>query len=504
MNTNLPLEILAVVFEEYSVLVHEDGRPWQLHICDKVCLQNWICVTHVCRQWRAAALGCSVLWCRPPLVSHQWTKEFLSRSTNSPLIMSAHLITDHLFMQPVTETLYRSLVQPVTENLYRTRELVVETTAGPLGEILVDLHRQSLCQKSLPLEALSLIRVEAGGWGQDHLSPDIRLCSVRGLTRLHLSNTTHGLPPDFLDEMQSLQELSLVHTIWCLQEGQRNARIRLPRLRRLHLTENLTACRDYVATLELSGPLDYIGIEDDYSHLSPHELVSFAKNIFSTRHVIGQGGGVELPTTLDGYVAALSITLSRSYIHQVQFHFEACQSDAMDDLLFRALFERAISRTHKASTESVNLTALSEPYAGLYTSGILDLRISQFMPSMITLFSLNSIVCLYIVDKAHDTAASDFKAVFKLMPCLRTLAVSHIQPHSLARPLAPYQGHNGAFEIPVPQLRELTIDCVDFSAEKDHAQSGLSLAECLSARSARGSPLDKLLLIPCTETGDGR
>ncbi|EIW75896.1 hypothetical protein CONPUDRAFT_146979 [Coniophora puteana RWD-64-598 SS2] len=486
LNAHLPPELLVVIFEECAALSHIDQNPWQIHTCWRACLQDWICVTHVCRHWRMAALTCSALWSRPPLTSSQWTREFLSRTTAiTPLIVSGCVLNDP-----------SSAASWVTDNLRRIRELVIKTTTDALCVILSEIGRQ----QTLSLESLSIINAEdAGGWLGNILPTDTRLGNACKLTRLHLSNLFFSLPRGFLNNLQNLRELSLIETICCLNEEDRRNGICLPRLRRLHVTDTLDVCQEFMSTLQLLNPLEYFGLEDDYSQLLSSIFMPVVCDLLSF-DAIGHDSEVELPLPLDGYHAALGVDLQPSHCsHQsIQFHFEAGKYDAMDDTCICVLCRRVLSRVDKEGNTANNLTAVSENHPGLYTSGILRSDIGQFVSAMSASLSLDCVVYLHILNRARWTVtAADFSNIFNAMPRLRSLSVCHIQLPALTQALAPHQQQEHPTELPIPSLRKLALGVVDFSAERNGATSGMSLAACLSSRAGYGAPLETLSLLAC-------
>lgn len=78
----LPVEVLTAIF---SILALEDGRfcedPWVLIANGS----RWFTVTHVCRTWRMAALGCPTLWTDLSHLPKADVERAIARSGTLPL-----------------------------------------------------------------------------------------------------------------------------------------------------------------------------------------------------------------------------------------------------------------------------------------------------------------------------------------------------------------------------------------------------------------------------------
>jgi len=106
----LPPELLVQIFRLYALEV----PPWSRVSTHRgIKRRGWIAVTRVCRRWRQAALGDSLLWARITGFSSspKWIAEMLVRSRNAPLIVD-------LPATPVPGTLSK-----FTLHIFRIREL---------------------------------------------------------------------------------------------------------------------------------------------------------------------------------------------------------------------------------------------------------------------------------------------------------------------------------------------------------------------------------------------
>ncbi|KAH9841861.1 uncharacterized protein C8Q71DRAFT_351665 [Rhodofomes roseus] len=169
-------------------------------------LQDWIQVTHVCRYWRAVALGCSTLWARFTITTPrdpEWMAVFLERSKQLPLSVSVSprhkpykWISGKSLEEPLSLVLsYLSRIR----TLYLTLETmcspeVLELLDGPapLLEYLAITEHQSIPRRratavSDPLSRL-LRRPETARLRHLELQcpVDWTGLSLQGLTRLHV------------------------------------------------------------------------------------------------------------------------------------------------------------------------------------------------------------------------------------------------------------------------------------------------------------------------------
>ncbi|KAJ7247647.1 hypothetical protein B0H12DRAFT_1220298 [Mycena haematopus] len=85
-------------------------------------------VSHICRHWRAVALGCPNLWSFPIFSQPKWADEMLERSKMAPLTVKA----DFTYMTPkMVDSVHSSLAQ-----ISRIRELDVRVNSRSATEIL--------------------------------------------------------------------------------------------------------------------------------------------------------------------------------------------------------------------------------------------------------------------------------------------------------------------------------------------------------------------------------
>ncbi|KAF7370585.1 F-box domain-containing protein [Mycena sanguinolenta] len=109
----LPPEMLSRVF---MFCIHRDSLSWIRE------------VSHICRHWRAVALGCPNLWSFPVFSQPRWADEMLKRSKMAPLTVKADLT----YMTPkMIESVHSSLAQ-----ISRIGEMDIRVGSRSVNEIL--------------------------------------------------------------------------------------------------------------------------------------------------------------------------------------------------------------------------------------------------------------------------------------------------------------------------------------------------------------------------------
>ncbi|KAJ6518826.1 hypothetical protein C8R45DRAFT_949358 [Mycena sanguinolenta] len=109
----LPPEMLSRVF---LFCIHPDSLSWIREI------------SHICRHWRAVALGCPNLWSFPVFAQPRWAEEMLKRSKMAPLTVKADLT----YMTPkMIDSVHLSLAQ-----ISRIGEMDIRVGSRSVSEIL--------------------------------------------------------------------------------------------------------------------------------------------------------------------------------------------------------------------------------------------------------------------------------------------------------------------------------------------------------------------------------
>ncbi|KAJ7155425.1 hypothetical protein C8R43DRAFT_430595 [Mycena crocata] len=179
---------------------------------------SWIKeVSHICRHWRAVALGCPNLWSIPIFSQPRWADEMLKRSKMAPLTVKADLT----YMTPkMINTLHSSL------QISRIGELDVKTGSRSVPEILnlsdTAPYLHSLCLESpryaqehftlpptfLNGEAPRLRRLELTRFFMPWDSP-----LMNNLTHLKIQNPGPTARPSMTELVEALGRMPLLETL---------------------------------------------------------------------------------------------------------------------------------------------------------------------------------------------------------------------------------------------------------------------------------------------------
>ncbi|KAJ7043642.1 hypothetical protein C8F04DRAFT_1072825 [Mycena alexandri] len=181
---------------------------------------SWIkAVSHICRHWRAVALGCPSLWCSPIFSRPKWAHEMLKRSKMAPLSIRVDLT---YLMPRMLEAVHSTLGQ-----ISRIGELDLTTGPGSIQQILnlsdpaPYLHSLSLSspvynreQLTLPAtflngEAPRLRKVELTRFGIAWDSP-----LMSNLVHLKIHDPDATARPSSIDELvKALGRMPLLETL---------------------------------------------------------------------------------------------------------------------------------------------------------------------------------------------------------------------------------------------------------------------------------------------------
>ncbi|KAF9047121.1 hypothetical protein BDZ89DRAFT_1058191 [Hymenopellis radicata] len=174
--SRLPVEVLCHIF----ILTSRESTQSQ-------CIQ----VSHVCTQWRNAALGCPALWSNLTFKSApEWVHEMIKRSMEAPLIINANMVYGTPMM--------RNAVAAALKRIGRTVEL---TLSGPIDDMqttFLSLHQPapflrvlSLTQIPVPLSTrLSIPDDLFSGYTPSLRKLTIQFCQL-GWNSTLLKNLTH-------------------------------------------------------------------------------------------------------------------------------------------------------------------------------------------------------------------------------------------------------------------------------------------------------------------------
>ncbi|KAF8916279.1 hypothetical protein CPB85DRAFT_351797 [Mucidula mucida] len=175
--SRLPVEVLCHIF----ILTSRESTQSQ-----------WIQVSHVCTQWRHAALGCPALWSTLTFKSApEWVHEMIKRSMDAPLTVNANMVYGTPMM--------RNAVTEALNHIGRTVHLAL---SGPLGDMqttLASLHQPApflrvLTLTQIPVPSLSTRLSIPDDLLSGH-APSLRKLTIKfcqlGWTSALLNNLTH-------------------------------------------------------------------------------------------------------------------------------------------------------------------------------------------------------------------------------------------------------------------------------------------------------------------------
>ncbi|EPT01838.1 hypothetical protein FOMPIDRAFT_1119418, partial [Fomitopsis schrenkii] len=187
LNTYSPIAVLPPeIFSEvllYAAGIYTDDTTTDNSIPP---VRDLTRTSHVCKQWRAIALGCSALWsCIDLHRAPEWVAELLARSKGAPLYVSM-TGGQHRQRGPslrkgwVKETLAMAL-----KSLDRIRELklVVTPRFSKAKEIVERLDGPAPL-----LESLSIIDMFSHSLVEEHTGRLLERAESCGLRRLHLKH----------------------------------------------------------------------------------------------------------------------------------------------------------------------------------------------------------------------------------------------------------------------------------------------------------------------------
>ncbi|GJE90058.1 F-box protein [Phanerochaete sordida] len=216
-NTLLPIEALPdeILLEVFNILVHSSFTP----------SYQWIPVTHVCRRWRTAALGCPVLWTRihcvfPKSQLLHRLDAFLERSQPCPIDVDLPFNTSWYYepgFKQVLEQRHRwrnvATLEISPDFMFELQELQVRKLELPLVETL-DVHFgnffafQNLNEITNPsLPALKRLTSDFIRW------PVFKTWMVPTLVHLEVSGHSHLHTATLADWIAALRPLSSLQTL---------------------------------------------------------------------------------------------------------------------------------------------------------------------------------------------------------------------------------------------------------------------------------------------------
>ncbi|KAF8916278.1 hypothetical protein CPB85DRAFT_351952 [Mucidula mucida] len=261
------------------------------------CPPLWMAVTHVCSQWRAAALKCPAMWSyitfeRPS----RWTNEMLQRSMEAPLTLH---VLDHWRLNRMLKTVSTAL-----EHIGRTVELRLRgdfsTLTKSLNQPAPNLHtltleyNNSASYSGIPGQSVSLPDDFLGGDTPRLRHLELKQCHLtwnsgilKGLTHLELKGPTSH-PANIAEVTTALSNtpmLEVLHLHGILESmdaatyttlSRSQHLITLAHLSRLHLHSGVVPATKLL--LHLSFPSDVVidmSVYATTSSCTPHDFGPF-------------------------------------------------------------------------------------------------------------------------------------------------------------------------------------------------------------------------------------
>ncbi|KAI0056748.1 hypothetical protein BV25DRAFT_1831961 [Artomyces pyxidatus] len=283
MNTlipiaSLPSDVMERVFLQLTILEPPSSKASRG--------LGWIKVSHVCREWRAIALGYASLWHTVVGgdVNARWAGEILARSKAAPVAIAirnpsdpwlAH-ISGHLYH---TRHLDVSVSDSVPKALVSGEYLaspapLLETFAFDTRFDGVQLPNLLFANYAPRLRRVTLLGcVRDVPWS----SP-----VFRGLVHLHLqqSGSETPSPENFgalFDSMRSIPALETLALIKCLPDTPALSEsddgvLELPALTKLHLHSSVTACASFLRNLRIP-PSTILDLQCEMHSNTEHDIL---------------------------------------------------------------------------------------------------------------------------------------------------------------------------------------------------------------------------------------
>ncbi|TFY67089.1 hypothetical protein EVG20_g4066 [Dentipellis fragilis] len=144
--SHLPAEVLVRIFEALRQIEPPEDITKCLcesHLCaDRHNIIGWLKVTHVCRQWRQAALAYPRLWSDIIFtLGPQWRDEMLLRSCAAPISMAMRIYSQ-FDLTPTTPDEVRDILNIISRHLEHTRYLNLSVPSDDWDLIIPLLYRK--------------------------------------------------------------------------------------------------------------------------------------------------------------------------------------------------------------------------------------------------------------------------------------------------------------------------------------------------------------------------
>lgn len=200
---SIPTELLRMIFLHLAGMCDPDRlKPalWKKHHP-----YDWICVTHVCRQWREVALCFPTLWSHIVITRQRdLMKTLLERSTELPLSVAISKILHHVRHSEFNYPSSRETDKLVLSQLHRTRTLWIAADRYYKGGLFRWLDAPAPLLESLLITNVDRV---ASSRPQQYVEGLLRRLNGGSLRRLHLRAFT--ISWDVVTALSSLTHLTL-------------------------------------------------------------------------------------------------------------------------------------------------------------------------------------------------------------------------------------------------------------------------------------------------------
>ncbi|KIP10016.1 hypothetical protein PHLGIDRAFT_281263 [Phlebiopsis gigantea 11061_1 CR5-6] len=477
--SQLPVEVLSLVF--LCLLSHPEG------LFATASTDPLRKITHVCRYWRAVAVGCSMLWTCVEVtgVHPDWTAEILRRSKKSTISFKA------------------SLFNP-SRHAIEACQLVL-AQADRIGEIHVRGDHKAISKILKPLKGgaprLTSLIVENSGWRAGADSVFLSSCLLQdGAPQLKRIELRKCAVPWDAPLLRSCPDL---HTF--LVEGPEFAQPALPqlfevlkgmpRLRSLRIdnivstTNHSTPPDDSIVSLPDLQRLTIGGATYDIASLLMR-LVFPSSTTISLRCICS-----DKSNELAVIVAALSPSSAdptlRLPTHAFHISCDAVQLSILAKPGSRMIEDEA--RWDAAEQASTSLTLVAGP-DHLHTSATLG--------AVAQAFGLSDVESLLLDDQEGILDTETSRALLERMPNLVTLHARHDAAAYLVAALSlPSEKKGNDKSVPAPNLETLILEEVDMNWSFGSLPFMHTLQEAQFVRCGYGRFIDELRIQRCMNIG---
>ena len=472
--SSLPTEIIATIFSFLPNMlsaISPHKKPDHL---------VWLCVSHVCHQWRDIALNQPVFWSHVDFtnISSAGAAEILARAKTTPLYLEARCLGGHW-----DNAQFRSFREQLHLRVSRIHHLHISANPQRLRKTLQGLVSPAPTLQSLSLSSedkrpkVVVAETLFGGTMPRLSSLKLSNCVIswessllKGLQCLEIRSPPVNARPSFpiwlgtLNEIRQLKTLTL-HSASPITSPINVERIvTLPSLTHLDISDFATVCALVLAHLDLPV-LARLSVEANLLVPYENDMQKLLPSI--KRHAHGFQDIQPLQSAL--------VLENGKYIDILAWTTPDIDVEAHNPLTFlpTTLPTRvALSLTSKEKRWYTRDTGMETIYA-------------------VTALPLDNLVTLIVNDSMDESFS------FSDLPRWLLLRRLRLNNSDFSRFLDWLRADTWAWEIPLPSLKELVL--VDCTLYKDKT---LRLRDALMKRVEQGVPLETLDLRTCRQGWD--